>query len=853
MVQTLVEGWPAHAPDISLHHVNPQLSRDAGDIGRWRPGKLLALLRACGSALRLRLRHGPMTLYYVPAPGKRSALYRDWLVLLLCRPFFPQLVLHWHAVGLGEWLDRRAIAPERWISRWLLGRADLAIVLAPELAADAARLAPRRIAVVPNGLDAARPSAPSPRSDDGGASPPRRPTRLLYVGACLREKGVFDLLTAVALANQREPGQFQLTVAGAFASEVDAHVFRIQADALGAGVVRHAGFVDATERARLFAAADVFCFPTAYAHEGQPLVLIEALAADLPIITTRWRAIPGMLPSDGAVTYVEPHRPDQLAAALGALGSAGTPSGRHRAHYLAHFTRDRHLVALAGALRASIVSGLPLASASSDPVLRQAARGYRATVVTQVVRMACKALSVLVLARLVSPEDHGLFAMAATLFGALTLFRDLGLGTAAVQAPVLNETQRTTLFWASVGLGVVLCAATLGASRAIAGFYAAPALVPLLAVMSSAFLLIGVGGFMRAQLLRELQFDAANRIETWSVVVGTIVMIAIGALGGGAYAFAGFLVSSEAVATVLAWRAQTWRPAGSPRWSSLRGLLRTGGAVTVHQLLGYVLQQLDTIVIGRRFGAQPLGLYNRANQLLALPHLYVAAPLGQVLLAALSRIPAGSAEFRRHAWGTVNTVAHLVLPLFAVCLVVPAETVRVVLGPQWPGAAPLIQVLAAGALAAAISALAYAVSVAAGAAGRLVGAALFTLPFTVLAITLGARSGVVGIAAGIAAVNVALALPRAWWLLRDVPGGLAGFCRALRGPFTAMLVTMLGLWAGRTFAGAAAGWVLRLALALGGAALALALAGACLPPLRREWRLILDYLPGRVPSSRESA
>lgn len=484
-----------------------------------------------------------------------------------------------------------------------------------------------------------------------------------------------------------------------------------------------------------------------------------------------------------------------------------------------------------------------------DPVLHEAARGYRTTLLTQLVRMVCKALSVLVLARLVSPEDHGLFAMAATLFGLLILFRDIGLGTAAVQARALDETQRTTLCWAGAVLGVVLCALAFVTSPLVAAFYGAPALVPLISVMSAAFVLIGAGGFVRAQLLRELQFATANRIETWSVATGTVAMILVGALGGGAYAFASFLLVSEAVSTVLAWRAQTWRPSARLRWSSLRGLLRTGGAVTLHQLVAFVLQQLDTIVIGRLFGTHPLGLYNRANQLLALPHLYVAAPLGQVLLAALSRLPPGSADFARHAWGTVNTVAHLVLPLFAVCLVLPAETVRLVLGPQWPEAAPLIQVLAAGGLAAAISALAYAVNVAADGARRLVGAALLTVPFTIVAIVLGARSGVLGIATGIATVNVVLVLPRAWWLLRDVPDGLAGFCRALRGPFTTMLVTMIGLWLGRAVASETAGWITCLGLGLAGGVLALALTGACLPALRREWRLILDYLPGRTPTS----
>ena len=91
---TLVDGL-RHAPEFELFHVNPRLSRDAADIGRWRAGKLLPLLAACVHAWRLRLRHGSMTFYYVPAPGKRSALYRDWIVMLLCRPFFSRLVLHW--------------------------------------------------------------------------------------------------------------------------------------------------------------------------------------------------------------------------------------------------------------------------------------------------------------------------------------------------------------------------------------------------------------------------------------------------------------------------------------------------------------------------------------------------------------------------------------------------------------------------------------------------------------------------------------------------------------------------------------------------------------------------------------
>jgi glycosyltransferase involved in cell wall biosynthesis len=359
MVQTLLEGLPSVAPQIVLHHVNPRLSRDASDIGRWRPGKLLALLGACVHALALRARLGPMTFYYVPAPGKRSALYRDFLVMLLCRPFFTSLVLHWHAAGLGEWLATNATPLERWLAQRLLGRAALSIVLAPELAADAQHLRPRRTSIVPNGIDLPETHNSKPTTQNPDSPPStrnlehrtRNSTEVLYLGLCSREKGIFDTLAALAIANRREPAAFRLTVAGGFASVRDQHAFFSQVLALGRDLVRHVGFANAAEKQALLASADVFCFPTAYPHEGQPLALIEALAHDLPIVTTRWRAIPLLLPSNSDhIHFVTPGRPDQIAEALFAARQTSPPHGQLRAHYLAHYTRERHLAALAAAL-----------------------------------------------------------------------------------------------------------------------------------------------------------------------------------------------------------------------------------------------------------------------------------------------------------------------------------------------------------------------------------------------------------------------------------------------------------------------------------------------------------------------
>jgi glycosyltransferase involved in cell wall biosynthesis len=321
------------------------LSRDGRDIGSWRAGKFLRLLGFCVKAWWLRLRHGPAVLYYVPAPGKRGALYRDFVVMVLCRPFFRALVLHWHAVGLGGWIKQHTSALERALAVRLLGRADLAVVLAPELAADAATLNPRRTAIVPNSIP-----------DPGfivSSNPPsgKRACEVLFIGLCSREKGLFDALDAVLAANVRQPGAFSLTVAGEFADPDEESEFRQRTSGVPAERVRYVGFVNATQKAELFRTCDLLCFPTAYPHEGQPLVILEALAFDLPIVTTRWRAIPSLVPRDG-VWLVEPRDPDALANALVAARASPRKRGGLRDHYLLHYTPELHLAALRSELLA---------------------------------------------------------------------------------------------------------------------------------------------------------------------------------------------------------------------------------------------------------------------------------------------------------------------------------------------------------------------------------------------------------------------------------------------------------------------------------------------------------------------
>jgi len=352
-------GVRGRAAGIECHHVNARFSDSLTDVGRARWGKLFLAFKYCAQAIWRRFRAGADCFYYVPAHPSRTPIYRDWLVLALCRPFFRRTIFHWHATGLGEWLAEEARPWERWVSRRVYAHADLSIVLRRFNRRDGEALDSRRIEIVPNGI-------PDPCPEFERDILPRRLARLadrqallagqattnpaagvfnlLYVGLCYREKGLFDAVEAIALVRQQlvnSPVRVRLLVAGTFwveaeKAEFEERIRRADLQDSRGPLVEYRGFVGGAEKKQLFIEADALCFPTYYRAESFGLVLVEGMAFGLPPIVTRWRDIPELLPPE-APGIVDPKSPEQIAAAT-LLLLARPYDATLRAWFLKHYT-----------------------------------------------------------------------------------------------------------------------------------------------------------------------------------------------------------------------------------------------------------------------------------------------------------------------------------------------------------------------------------------------------------------------------------------------------------------------------------------------------------------------------------
>lgn len=368
---------------IACYHVNARYSTSIPDVGRVRCGKVWLAFKYSLEAIWCRFRWGVTSLYYIPAFPGRIPVYRDWIVLSLCRPLFKRIIYHWQAAGLGEWLASGAKPWERWLTRALMGKPDLSIVLSEYCRGDALALDSRRTEVIPNGIP-----DPCPDFDKevlpfriarrtaraalvAGAAAPVQATRwfkVLFLSLCTREKGLFDTLEAVAVVNLRlardlSPLRVHLSVAGEFWREPEKIEFeqRIARPDLNGGaadspdtVVRYCGFVAGEEKRRLFRESDCFCFPSYYQAESFGIVLVEAMAHGLPIIAGRWRSIPELLPP-GYGGLVEPRSPEQIAAALEELLRQDYDPAL-RARFLEHYTDHK----FAGGMKSTLLSLPPI-------------------------------------------------------------------------------------------------------------------------------------------------------------------------------------------------------------------------------------------------------------------------------------------------------------------------------------------------------------------------------------------------------------------------------------------------------------------------------------------------------------
>lgn len=476
-------------------------------------------------------------------------------------------------------------------------------------------------------------------------------------------------------------------------------------------------------------------------------------------------------------------------------------------------------------------------------------RGGLAKVCGQGANFALRFAYLMILARLLTPEDFGLVAMVTVVTGVFELFTSAGLSSAMVQQATITNQQISKLFWVNLLVGALLALLCVATAPLLVRFFHEPRLLWVTIAMAPAFLFGAAGVQHMAILQRQLRYVTITVIEIVALLSSIAVGIGMALAGFGYWAIVGAAVTVQAVSTICAVAVTRWIPGRFDASTSIGSMLRYGGTVTLSGVVVYIAYNLDKVLLGRVWGVEALGVYGRAYQLINIPISNLNVAVGGVAFSALSRLQDDPVRFKAYFLKGYSLVVSMTIPVTIFCGVFADEIVTVVLGRQWSEAAPIFRLMSPTILIfAMINPLSW-VLFSVGLQRRSLKISLTMTPLLVVAYLIGLPYGANGVAAAYSAVMALWLVPHIAWCLHGTSISLKELFSAISRPLLSGLIAAgavigIGLYVNDAYALSPL-----MRLCLGGGAMAVIYAVVLLFILRQK-DLYLDVLRGlKQPSS----
>ena len=307
------------------------------------------------------------------------------------------------------------------------------------------------------------------------------------------------------------------------------------------------------------------------------------------------------------------------------------------------------------------------------------------------------------LARLLTPDQIGVYSVSMAVLGLAQVLRDFGIGSYLVQARELDEELTGTAFSLSMGLGALLFLITVGASPFVADFYQHDARVgSTLRICALNFLLLPLTTVALALLRRALQFKRLLYVMISAALTGAAVSIGLALLGAGVDALAWGAVAGNAATVVGLWLIRPPLGFPRPRLGAWRSLLGFGGQVSVTGLVTSVAMDMNDLVVGKVLGFQPVAILSRAQGLMNIFNRDLMGAIRNVALPAFAQAHRDGLALQQPYARSVAMVTVFAWPFHALVSLYALEVLHLLYGAQWHAAAPLVPLFClAGAVTAA--------------------------------------------------------------------------------------------------------------------------------------------------------
>ncbi len=324
---------------------------------------------------------------------------------------------------------------------------------------------------------------------------------------------------------------------------------------------------------------------------------------------------------------------------------------------------------------------------------RQLFRGIAWTAVFRWITQFFSWIGTFYAARLLSPGDYGLVAMATVPIGLLRIVEDFGLDAVLVQDRQLGRDQLARLAGLAVLVGLTLAGVFLVGAESIAAYYREPLVAALISALCVTFVLDALQVLPRAMLQRQLRFRTLAAVTAVQFLITSATLVVCASLGLGVWSLVlNTLAGGIAVTGILFYLSPY--PLAWPRGiASLARPILSGWRILASRACWYGYSNADQLVIGRVLGRDPLGAYNFAMTFSALPAQEVTSVVSRVVPGVFTEVQARRDELRRYFLLLTEAMAYLAFPA-AVGLALTADhVVAIALGPKYEAVVEPLRIL----------------------------------------------------------------------------------------------------------------------------------------------------------------
>ena len=371
------------------------------------------------------------------------------------------------------------------------------------------------------------------------------------------------------------------------------------------------------------------------------------------------------------------------------------------------------------------------------------------SVATQYVEMAIQLGGVMFLARLITPEEIGIYSVAAFLMAVLHVFRDFGVGKYVIQVEELTPQRMRSAYGVSIVLAFIIGLVLLACAPLAARFYGEPRVADILVVMSASFAVTPLGSVLGNIFRRDMEFNKIMVVRVVSSVCHVITAVTLGIYGYGALSLAWANFVGVLSYGVMAMILRSKGTPAMPSFRNMREILSFGSISSLGSFASIMGLNGPDVIIGKVISLAASGYFSRANSMLQLFRNLVYGALLPLILPYFSQL-------RREKGDVVESyhlaIAHLTVfawPFFAVVALLALPVVRVLYGLQWDASVPVVQVLCLSGAIGTLAIFAADVMIAYGQVGQATASQVVTQFVRVGVVLIASPFGLVTIAASL--------------------------------------------------------------------------------------------------------